>query len=390
MESQKSEEPKSDERGWVSSISATHIPALDGLRALAVILVLLRHSAHLFVQHTGLELSWQFAGVEWSNVFLNGWIGVDLFFVLSGFLITRPLFRSDKRQPLRIYAIKRIFRIVPAYVSTLVLILLGAFPLYTYYQESLLQQLAIHLLFLQDYLGAHINVVMWSLGVEEKFYFLVPLLFLFFKRARGKWLQFVILCGLVLFSPLIRYVTYLGLGSPHEYADFFYTLRAPFHVNFEPLFFGVLIAWAERHRLQLPMSPMVVWLASCAGLFAILASHNMLANITLYDAVLQPSLIALVMAGLVYAAVYGVSFAILTNRVSRYLAKISYSLYLLHWPLFPVSLAIAVELVGAGTSTIGLFWTLVIVFFSISIAAAAVQFRLIERPFMNLRKQLTK
>src|SRR5574337_376573 len=73
-----------------------HIPALDGLRAIAVLLVLLRHSGSMYLRLTGNEAGYHamFHNPP-GHFFLNGWIGVDLFFLLSGYLISRPFFTGQ-------------------------------------------------------------------------------------------------------------------------------------------------------------------------------------------------------------------------------------------------------------------------------------------------------
>ena len=177
---------------------AGHNSWLDALRALAIVLVLFRHGSR--TEGAGFA-----SGSFVQNVFTNGWIGVDLFFVLSGYLIAKSLFkRLGKDQQLFSwrYFEARILRIVPAYYAVLLLCVIGFFPFFQVSPEGLEQRVFYHGLFLQDYFGADINVVFWSLGVEEKFYILVPLLILALLKIKSVRWQFAACLVVMSLSPV--------------------------------------------------------------------------------------------------------------------------------------------------------------------------------------------
>ncbi len=106
-------------------------------------------------------------------IFLNGWAGVDLFFVLSGFLIAYLLLRrwaSDQTswsQRLRRYLSKRVLRIFPAYYATLLVVAFGLLPFYPVSEQQWGWRLTYHLLYLQDYFPPNFVVAFWSLGVAS-------------------------------------------------------------------------------------------------------------------------------------------------------------------------------------------------------------------------------
>jgi peptidoglycan/LPS O-acetylase OafA/YrhL len=220
-----------------------HNPWLDLLRATAIVLVLMRHGAR--------EIGVEGAPVGFRNLMLNGWVGVDLFFVLSGFLIARQLLReigASGTLDLPRFLLRRGLRIVPAYAAVLALVVLGAFPLYAVNPDNLGLRTVYHLVFLQDYLPADINVVYWSLGVEEKFYLAAPLIVFAIAGAAGaRYRAWLLLGGLFLLAPALRAVTFAGLPLPLDYETFFRSLRSPFHACLEPLVLGVAIAVAEAH-----------------------------------------------------------------------------------------------------------------------------------------------
>src|SRR5262245_5567964 len=101
----------------MSSANKHHDPALDGIRGVAILLVLLIH----FIPPVAMQ--WRIA--EWFIKLFStgGWVGVDLFFVLSGFLITGILLRTkDKPNYFKNFYMRRVLRIVPVYFLALFLV----------------------------------------------------------------------------------------------------------------------------------------------------------------------------------------------------------------------------------------------------------------------------
>lgn len=155
-----------------------HDPALDGLRGIAILLVLVMHTMHF--------ASTQPAWAAINAVGAAGWIGVDLFFVLSGFLITRVLLDlQPARNRLAVFYGRRALRILPGYFVTL----LVAVPLVLWFSPPhiaalMRDSLPWFLVFGQNFYGAWSPpgdgwlpvAQLWSLAVEEQFYLLWPLL----------------------------------------------------------------------------------------------------------------------------------------------------------------------------------------------------------------------
>ncbi len=137
---------------------------LDLLRAIAIIGVLLRHSR--------LDYFWMRAG----------WVGVDLFFVLSGFLVSGLLFNEFKKlQNVNVlcFLIRRGFKIYPCFYFFLALAI--CFNLFILEKDLHMNELLGEVFFLQNYLGA-ISEHTWSLAIEEQFYFFIGLsVYLAFK-----------------------------------------------------------------------------------------------------------------------------------------------------------------------------------------------------------------
>ena len=366
------------------------ILALDGLRGVAVILVLFRHAAEPVRRACDCAL-FPVIGLDLGNLMVNGWIGVDLFFALSGFLITRNVLLFEERGRLfswRSYLKRRSARSLPAYLAVLFLIVAGMIPLYRIDPADLLYRIGYHLLFLQDYLRSDIIVAYWSLGVEVKFYLVIPLLLgvaLGTKSVRLRW-GLVLLFAMI--GPLSRGLTTIIYEGDMTYAEFFPLLRSPFHMSLDGLGAGMLAALIEqRYRKQNAMFPpwlaQVLILGGSTIVFSLMISHTMLLRITLWDQIFQP----VVMAAAFSAIILGSSMKrgsniILTSRPLVFVGRISYPLYLIHMALIPLSWAISGATRADGSAALMLFLP---VFFTLSIAMATLLHLSVERPFFAHR-----
>ncbi|TGP20539.1 acyltransferase [Mesorhizobium sp. M1D.F.Ca.ET.184.01.1.1] len=356
-------------------------PWLDLVRSAAILLVMLRHgerALHLAAGDADLGAL--------QTIFLNGWVGVDLFFVLSGYLIARHLLRAGVGSPdFRIgrYLAMRALRIVPAYFAVLALVVAGAFPLFGVAPERLALRVVYHLVFLQDYLPSDIDVVFWSLGVEEKFYLLAPLLIFLLLRCRAGWLQAVLLLLCFAFPVAFRTVTYLNLHETLDYLQFWPIFRSPFHMTLEGLVNGVGIALAQQRGLIVPSRRSgICLLGGGAVVFCVwFASGDFMSSIDFFDASLEPALIAVLAGVLVAGAVQLVGTPLPFTPFFHLLSRLSYSLYLVHYPLLPLVLALALP---HGSVS---FWA---AYFFASAAAASVLHLAIEKPFLRWKDRLAR
>ncbi len=155
---------------WEAFQSRRRMPVLDGVRAVAVLLVVVGHGAYQPL---------------WDH--LNGGSGVTMFFILSGFLITTLLLREEHRRGTVGFAgfyVRRLFRIAPLYllaVGAYCLVIFG-FGVQGHRSDALADQLPYYLLFFPEHGREHWALFAgppfsqaWSLGLEEKFYFVWPL-----------------------------------------------------------------------------------------------------------------------------------------------------------------------------------------------------------------------
>src|SRR5437773_2049469 len=298
-------------------------PGLDLLRALAIIVVVIYHAA-LF----GFKLP--------GRVDRFGWIGVDLFFVLSGYLIggqlLAPLAREHSIKLGRFFA-RRILRIMPAYFVTLaVYFLLPSWREYPDMSQPLwkfllsIQNIALH--------GGTAFSHAWSLAVEDQFYLALPFLLLFLcGRPRA---AVIVACLLVAGGIGLR--AFLAAQNPS--IDGGVSFRAsqawiyyPTWTRLDPLVFGVVLAaiekfrptWWKRHINSAPW----LWLPAL-GLIAYALYLGETNNLTVAACVCQFPPVAVGMAALLVCAV---SPRLLLSRVAipgaAFIASIAYSAYLI-------------------------------------------------------------
>jgi peptidoglycan/LPS O-acetylase OafA/YrhL len=374
---------------------AVRIAELDGLRAAAIALVLARHGVRPFTGRD--EALFPLFGWDAGSLLTNGWIGVDLFFVLSGFLIAHHLLASFSRASgsawsYRRYLWKRALRIVPLYYFVLSATVLGAFPLYQISQSDLFHRTLYHVVFLQDYLPSDIVVAFWSLGVEEKFYLLAPVILAFALRSSRRGMQYSALAALTLLSPASRILTAAWQPDASTYEGFFVLYRSPFHASLETLLVGVLCAFVYRDRAHLIWTQNagvvrgMFWLGAAALLW-LTCSAPMLEQINAFDKVLQPSIIAWCTGALVLSVLLGAPEGRwLGNKALQPVATLAYSLYLVHLPLLPLAAALAERWQPAASG--GQFLLFLPCYLFLSFGVAALLHLLVEKPFLVLKDRL--
>ena len=323
----------------------------------------------------------------------NGWIGVDLFFVLSGLLITqhiaRVFERDDEPWHWRPYLAKRMLRIVPSYYAVLLLVFVGVFPNYAVAAGNEVARLVYHLLFLQDYLPANFVVAFWSLGVEEKFYLMAPVLLLVLMKLRSMRQRLLVLVGMLAASVLVRTVTASVVEIDNYYAYFRY-LRSPFHMTLDPILVGVALAIIYRARDDLPrltsrvVSHSVFWFGTLT-ILGLAVTHQMMADITWWDRTLQPLVIALGFGAITFGLLFGGGPPRVFESLSLFfVARISYSWYLIHMPLIPM-VFLAVDRYSTMAGQFGFF---MFAYLLVTLLGALLLHYVVEKPFLNLKSRI--
>ena len=366
-----------------------HLPALDGVRGLAIVLVLC-HNLQILEGPPGL------VGRVLELAFDLGWVGVQLFFVLSGFLITRILLQTqDAPNYYQAFFGRRLLRIFPLYYATLavafiVLPALGAMP--ARWEADRPQQLWLWLYasnWTAPYgLAGHAFPHFWSLAVEEQFYLLWPLLV--HRRSAAQVLRW---CGVIAVAILGVRIGMLaaGMGADPVYS-FTVTRLDALAIG------GAAAAWlqlpgadaqAVALRRRLAVGALVL------GAIGFVATHGY-PRTSVLGQTLGYSVLAVVFALLVVAAAAGDAVGegggtrgwtrALGAAPLRMLGRYSYAMYVFHKPLHDLlgkpllqSLGLyehASPAVATGYIVVGTVVTLVL---------AMVSYHLFEKHFLGLK-----
>jgi peptidoglycan/LPS O-acetylase OafA/YrhL len=225
----------------VTGRSSSRLLELDLLRALAILLVLGRH---LDLTGAKPENIFDFFLHRWEE---GGWVGVDLFFVLSGFLVSGLLFREYiEHGDVKVgrFLIRRGFKIYPPFYFLMAATAYIFFLSKAGKQDSLLCELA----FVQNYCGGIWNHT-WSLAVEEHFYLLLAIYVSAINLRRGKTNHFTntpIYISIILMLCLVLRILN-AVDSQFTYLSHLY----PTHLRIDSLAFGVLISYYYQfHRVR--------------------------------------------------------------------------------------------------------------------------------------------
>lgn len=272
---------------------ARYFPALDGLRAISVLLVMLVHlkDKTFILKH------------------VPGWIGVDIFFVLSGFLITTLLLREQEQSgsvSYRAFYVRRVFRILPIYLLIL-LVYCGVcyFVRHGATWQEFRSGLPYYAVFLNEFAKPEIPFsYSWTLGIEEKFYVLWPCIaFALCHSLRARVWTCFILAIACLFLPFQLGRSYLGL-----------LLGATLALTLAWEGASRLANLAQRTPIYVPLSAVIISL----GLVDYSARF-----VPLFDGAIAALIIHLLLAPSRIRL-------LLEHRILTWFGKRSYSMYLVH------------------------------------------------------------
>ena len=315
-------EPKPAQQSVATSVRAlyqrpswlpAYVPELQGLRGIAVLIVVLYHC------HERLQGTWLYQPMLW------GWAGVNLFFALSGFLITSILIEvQDKPNYFRNFYMRRALRIWPVYF--LLLAVCYAVPDWflgdTLAHQAHWRTLLAYILFIQNLRHTPLPGTLgptWSLAIEEQYYVVwAPIVR--FCRGKFNWMLPAILLGMAAASPLFRL----------SHARFLNTTHTLIHL--EGIALGSLLALGIY---GLPLSRRVwLWIGVAAAILGFLAAGTIFAGSSFLDTGL-----ALGFAGVVLMAVAGTGAHnpvawLLRRGPLPFYGQISYGLYMTHILVF--------------------------------------------------------
>ena len=401
-------EPSESATAALKGADARAIPTLDGMRGLAVLLVLVFHFAWTFPGDdptTAVTFAEKVA-VRVHALFWSGWTGVDLFFVLSGYLITRGLVAPSKRATgsrLKMFWMRRVLRIFPLYYA---FIIVGTIVAFTLVGGTAWVPGASYWIYMQNYALAFDDEVLrwtahfWSLAIEEQFYFVWPIVAVLVSRRRliptilVLVPAVVMLRGLMVFKgaqiPLVQHL----LHDQEGIAKFVY--RATF-TRADGLLLGAFVAVTQREvshpvsvawrRLRFP-----IWISTALALAGLYVLANGLND---YDRRIMA--IGYVILAVFFAASISMcADAVISERTRRFLSwrplvacgKVSYGMYIFHWVLVILLVPRLVPMQkGMDAATqMALVTGVIVGGIAIVYVLAEVSFRFFETPFLKLKK----
>lgn len=345
----------------------SYIPSITGLRGIAVLAVLIYHSTNSF--------------------FPGGFLGVDVFFVISGFLIGKVIHTEiiSGVFSIRKFYLKRIRRIIPALLFTifisfiLVSIFYHPYDIYEFQQSvPWVISFTSNLFFWKttNYFSSDIYIKplahTWSLGVEEQFYILLPLIFLFVNNKKLRNFIFVFLLIVSFIYGFEENYYSLPFDCPNSdciSTTNFYWL----HTRLWELLFGVLLNFL----------PQISY--SYSKEISIVSFICILISFILYsEKYIHPGLYTLIPVIATCLLIYfhkdnNVVTLSLSKGFIYYLGKISYSLYLVHYPIYAIFKYYYLEFTLPFIGNIEFF-----VAFLISFIFAIFSYKFVETPFRNM------
>jgi peptidoglycan/LPS O-acetylase OafA/YrhL len=334
--------------------TSTRLPGLDGLRAFAVVRVIVHH----YIGVIPISFARYDIAPILAAIMTNAHFGADIFFVLSGFLITWLLLKEERKTGtlnIRRFYVQRAIRILPPYLfCIIVLAALGLAGVVALGPNDVVSSL----LFFRNCASAGTTFTtshFWSLAIEEQFYLLWPITLLWIRSPRSRSR---LICSLIAAAPVWREATYLMMG-PSE----FMIIRSDFHCD--PLLFGCALALIRSNpaglaRLKSSMlqSPIALCVAAIvlAAVLARPADHALVRHFWFFRLTFESLAIAIVVNYVVEHRDDPLG-KILNSRIVVWIGKISFSLYLWQqsaftfapnghtpWAPFPIAAAAAIAM----------------------------------------------
>jgi peptidoglycan/LPS O-acetylase OafA/YrhL len=352
-----------------------YYPALDGLRGLAILMIIMYHNFDF------LPLS------------QAGWIGLDLFFVLSGFLITGILLKKkNSHHFLRNFYARRILRICPIYYLSLIIFLFILPNIISYpfsrhyfitYQYWFWLEIQNWLFILKPAGNNNFLNHFWSLALEEQFYLIGPWIILFIRKIQN---LISFLLGILLLLLILRLAVWSFRLENVSYVNIYAFTRI------DGLCVGSLLAiFRHQKNFKLKNLNRVLGLSFFLLVFIVMPFFKLFFHFTLpYLACSLFPAIALFWGVVLWSSIPGESpiFRIFNNRFLIFFGRISYGLYIFHWPINRL-IKLRFE-TGAGQPYhFEMTLLLAIISTGIAIIMSVISFYTYERYFIGLKRYFT-
>jgi peptidoglycan/LPS O-acetylase OafA/YrhL len=351
-------------------LGSRRFPGLDGLRALAATMVIFFH----------------FGGPNWT--WLSGWVGVYIFFVLSGFLITTLLLREQDRTgriSLSNFYIRRVFRILPPY-----LVILGGIVAYVLLRGEFRSRdfptaLKFYLTFLNEFLPSVTHGAdnffsgSWTLGIEEKFYLVWPFLLVAIGIGAAKRKFLLVAAAMVV---LLALTPVTAGGWVLEYSQTaIYRSTIHYFILAGGCLLAILLHYRRGYALLRPLTHPLAAIPIVAVFAVFHTNFDDLWHDTRNNLWLLVAYALLTMLLLVVLVSPGPLRWLLGTAPMRFVGERSYSLYLLQGPVhFVVVQAVPGLAVNRTVTALTVFF--------VGLAIADLIHRWVEKPLIDVGKRL--
>ncbi|WP_322970317.1 acyltransferase [Faecalibacter sp. LW9] len=355
------------------------LPNLNSLRLIAASLVMIHHTEQLKSLYELPNL--------WNNqsIYTIGKLGVVLFFVLSGFLITHLLLnevQSKGKINIKNFFVRRILRIWPLYYTILILAFF-IFPFITFfeYPEKAffingypLKQLLLYIFMLPNLAVSNLDSIAyasqsWSIGTEEQFYLIWPFLFFFFKNKK----LFISILSIIPLYLIFKYflesnnINILGLNIKNFWQFF----------NIDCMAIGGVIAFLNHRnydKIKFLLNKKIFWTTTILTTILIVFGVNF--GFFHYE----------VYACLFIVIIYNLAFnnqlkELLEYKIMDKLGEISYGMYMYHVIIISIAIKI-MKSYNFYNNTL-----LYIIIFCITISVSRISYEFLEKPFLKLKKK---
>lgn len=372
-------------------------PQLHGLRVFAIISVVQFHVTSIFALEQSIRLD-----RDWVVSSLAVFFGMDLFFILSGFLIGSILLyslknRDTQKHPIRRFYLRRIFRTFPSYYVVLTALAL----IYTLTPEQK-HNLWKEYVYLTNFTKlARWDVIMfwgWSLALEEQFYLGVPLLFFGLSRLKTDRSRLGLLGLIWICALFVRLAIYYRHETPWLDYELYGALYFRTYTRFDTLIAGIALAVVhDRFRepigkfLMTPFHRAMLAMPSLTCLWMLLRPWTFTKDLNLFHVFAWGTLTTIMWSGFLLLLLHGhgVVHRFLSAPIFRRIATLGYGIYLVHIPLCDhVVVPLAKKMIARQTSLLLVWPASLSLLLALSVAVAYAMHVLIEKPALFARDRI--
>lgn len=373
-------------------------PQLHGIRVLAIISVVQFHITSIFALEQSIRLD-----RDWVMSSLAVFFGMDLFFILSGFLIGSILiyglkYQDQQKHPIRRFYLRRIFRTFPSYYVVLT-ILAVSYTLTAFQKKHLVWE---YLYGTNFFSTARFDTLMfwgWSLSLEEQFYLVVPLLFFLLRFLKSDARQIALLVAIWASALVVRLAIYFMHQG--EWIDIFLygALYFKTYTRYDTLITGILLAVVhDRFRepigkwLMEPFHRALVALPSLLCLWMLVRPWSFAGlHMNFFHVFAWGTITTLMWTGFLLLLLHGHGpvHAFLSAPIFRRIATLGYGVYLVHIPLCDNIVVPMAHALDKRHVSLVLIWPLSLVLLLVlSAAVAYVMHVVIEKPSLWVRDRV--